>query len=180
MGRIVIICLAVLTMPVVVFTTLAKAQQMGPIEAAMAAAAGPEFCPRTPCPGFADIKGLKRSVSPNVPKPAGQLKPGPFPPQPYQSSRSEPRASAQTDLPPLKTNVGKTPSSLNLSGDDKVRAPRPDLGAYSPQLEARAFRMFPSGSQEQERQQWMADQEQRAIANDINRTKPLLYPVTGR
>jgi hypothetical protein len=176
MGRIIIICLAVLTMQVVVFTTLAKAQQTGPIEAAMAAAAGPEFCPRTPCPGFV----LKRSVSPTVPKPAGQPKTGPFPPQPYQSSRSEPRASAQTDLPSLKTNVGKTPSSLNLSGDDKVRAPRPNLGAYSPQLEARSLRMFPYGSQEQERQQWMADQEQRGIANDINRTKPLLYPVSGR
>jgi hypothetical protein len=35
-------------------------------------------------------------------------------------------------------------------------------------------------TQESERQQWMADQEQRAIANEINRTKPLLYPVSGR
>jgi hypothetical protein len=187
MGRTIIICLAVLTMPVVVFTTLAKAQQMGPIEAARAAAAGPEFCPRGPCPGFADIKVLKRSVSPNVPKPAGQPKTGPFPPQPYQSSQSRLQVAAHPrgegdayQPPPLKTNVGKTPSSLNLSGNDNVRAPQPDLGAYSPQLEARAFRMFPSGSQEQERQQWMADQEKRGIANEINRTKPLLYPVSGR
>ena len=82
--------------------------------------------------------------------------------------------------PPLKTNLGKTPSSLNLSGDDNVRVPPPDPGAYTRQLEARSLRMFPSGSQEQERQQWMAAQEQQAIANEINRTKPLLYPVTGR
>jgi hypothetical protein len=56
----------------------------------------------------------------------------------------------------------------------------PDPGAYSPKLEARSHRMFPWASQESERQQWMADQEQRAIANDINRTKPLFYTVNGR
>jgi hypothetical protein len=55
-----------------------------------------------------------------------------------------------------------------------------DLGAYSPQLEARSRRIFPWASQEQKRQQWMADQEQRAIANDINRTKPQFYPASER
>ena len=158
MGRIVIICLAVLTMPVVVFTTLAKAQQMGPIEAARAAAAGPEFCPRGPCPGFADIKVLKRSVSPKVRKPAGQPKTGPFPPQPYQHARSEPQTAGQAQPP-----AGYRPPAY-----------QPDPGAYGPALEARSRRIFPWISQESERQQWMADQEQRAIANDINRTKPLL------
>jgi hypothetical protein len=77
---------------------------------------------------------------------------------------------------PLPTNMPwlqKHPSTLN-------NAPEPDPGAYSPQLEARSLRMFPWASQEQQRQQWMADQEQRAIANDINRSKSLLYPVSGR
>jgi hypothetical protein len=66
-----------------------------------------------------------------------------------------------------------------LSGDDDIRAPHPDSGAYSPQIEARAWRMFPSADQKEERERWMAEQEQRAIANDINSTKPLMYPVSG-
>jgi hypothetical protein len=197
MRRIITLSLAVLTTPVVVLSPQAKAQQANlsqaqrqqaifrqTQDAAMAAAAGPEFCRRGPCPGFADVAALHRSMFSKAPRPAGQAKAsGPFPPQPYQSSRSELRASAQPQSegdayqpPPLKTNIGKTPSSLNLSGDENVRAPRPDPGAYSPQLEARSLRMFPDD--EAKRQQWMADQEQRA--NEINRTKPLLYPVTGR
>jgi hypothetical protein len=185
MGRIITLSLAVLMTPLVVLSPEAKAQQATQTEAARAAAAGPEFCPRGPCPGFADVVALQRSISPKAPKPAGQPKAGPFPPQPYQPSRSELQAAARTQgegdayqPPPLKTNIGKTPSSLNLSGDDNVRVPQPYLGAYSPQLEARSSRIFPDD--EAKRQQWMADQEQRAIANDINRTKPLLYPVGGR
>lgn len=82
--------------------------------------------------------------------------------------------------PPLKSNFGKTPSTLNLSGSDNLSYAAPDVGAYSPEIEARANRMFPSMSQSQEREQWKADQEKRAIANEINRTKPLMYPVGGR
>jgi hypothetical protein len=99
------------------------------------------------------------------------------PPQPYVRPKGEGDAYVP---PPLKTNIGKTPSSLNLSGNDYIRSPQPDPGAYSPQIEARSLRMFTSSSQEQERQQWMAEQEQRAIANEINRTKPLQYPMNGR
>jgi hypothetical protein len=51
---------------------------------------------------------------------------------------------------------------------------------YSAQLEARSMRIFPLPSQEPQRQQWMADQEQKGIENEINRSKPLLYPVSGR
>jgi hypothetical protein len=52
---------------------------------------------------------------------------------------------------------------------------------YDPQLIARSYARFGHGVAENPaRQQWMADQEQRAIANDINRTKPLMYPVSGR
>jgi hypothetical protein len=162
MGRIIIICLAVITMPVVVFTTRAKTQQLTLTEAARAAAAGPEFCPRGPCPGFADIKGLERSVSPKVPKPAGQPKTGPFPPQPYQHARSElPEAAPAQQL-----------------GSSGVRV---DSAGYSAQLEARADAMFGHGQVvAPERQKWMADQEQRAIENEINRSKALLYPVGGR
>jgi hypothetical protein len=50
-------------------------------------------------------------------------------------------------------------------------------GQYSAVVEARALRMFPWASQEEERQKWMAMQEQQSIANEINRTKPLIYPT---
>lgn len=58
-----------------------------------------------------------------------------------------------------KTNFGKTPSTLNLSGSDERSAPVPDQTNYGAELEARALRMFPSVSQEAERNQWMAAQE---------------------
>jgi hypothetical protein len=55
------------------------------------------------------------------------------------------------------------------------RQPSADPGAYSPQLEARSRKIFPWMSQEAQRQQWMADQERRAIEIEISRTRPLLY-----
>jgi len=187
MGTIIItLSLAVLITPLVVLSPEAKAQQATQTEAARAATAGPEFCPRGPCPGFADVVALQRSMPPKAPKPAGQPKAGPFPPQPYQPSRSELQAAAQSKSegdayvsPPLKTNIGKTPSSLNLSGSDYAspEPPKVDLG-YTPQAVERARLMFPGDTQRQ--YQWLADQEQRAIANEINRTKPLVYPVSGR
>jgi hypothetical protein len=44
----------------------------------------------------------------------------------------------------------------------------------------RSHRIFPDFQNEPARQQWIVAQKQRAIANDINRTKPLMYPVNGR
>jgi hypothetical protein len=200
MGRIVTLSLAVTMMPMIVFLSpQAEAQQANLLQAqsqqetfrqtqdaAMAAAAGPEFCQRGACPGSADVAALHRSMPAKAPKPAGQAKAsGPFPPQPYQSSRSEPQAAAQSKgegdayVPPrLKTNFGRTPSSLNLSGNDYMQEPIPDKTGYDEKMRARAALIFPDD--EAKRQQWMADQEQRAIANDINRTKPLQYPVSGR
>jgi hypothetical protein len=106
-----------------------------------------------------------------------QMRPLPPKPKPYVIPKGEGDAYVP---PPLISNFGKTPSTLNLSGSDELSDPAPYVGAYSPQIEARANRMFPSISQQQEREQWKADQEQRAIANEINRTKPLMYPVSGR
>jgi hypothetical protein len=71
-------------------------------------------------------------------------------------------------------------SMIDLSGRPPG-SPNPyqllNEGAYSPALEARSLRIFPWASQEEERQKWMAAQEQRLIANEINRTKPLIYPA---
>lgn len=44
----------------------------------------------------------------------------------------------------------------------------------------RSHRIFPDGQNESARQQWIVAQKQRAIANEINRTKALIYPVNGR
>jgi len=44
----------------------------------------------------------------------------------------------------------------------------------------RSHRIFPDGQNESARQQWIVAQKQQAIANEINRTKPLIYPVNGR
>ena len=66
------------------------------------------------------------------------------------------------------------------SGGHYLGAREPDKTEYGPLLEARSRKIFPLNTQEAERQQWMADQEQRAIANDINRSKALIYPMSGR
>jgi type II secretory pathway pseudopilin PulG len=109
MGR--IIALAVLMTSMIVFSSpqtkaqqanLSQAQRQQAIfrqtqDSAMAAAAGPEFCQRGPCPGFENVAALHRSMFSKAPKPAGQSKAsGPFPPQPYQPSRSELQAAAQS------------------------------------------------------------------------------------
>jgi hypothetical protein len=183
MGRTITLSLAVLMTPVIVFVNpVSKAQQADfrrTQDAAMTAAAGPEF-QRT---GVATAGPVARPL--NHPQSSG-----PFPPQPYQSARSELQPAAQT--PSRVVHTGQ-PQVADVAEADQASQPgqfdtrghslgaqEPDLGAYSPQLEARSRRIFPSVGQEAERQQWMADQEQRAIANEINRTKPLLYPVSGR
>ena len=96
MGRIITLSLAVLMTPVIVLspeaeaqpTNLSQAQKEQPDvhqaleESAYAAAAGPEFCRRGPCPGFADVAALHRSMLSKAPKPASQAKTsGPFPDQ---------------------------------------------------------------------------------------------------
>jgi hypothetical protein len=188
MGRIITLSLAALMTPVVVLSPQAKAQQANlsqaqgqqaifrqTQDAAMAAAAGPEFCQRGPCPGFADVAALHRSMPSKAPKPAGQPKAsGPFPPQPYQSSRSELQAAAQRgDDAPGTVERHEYQSPIYR-------------GKLTPAqgLEKRSYAIFPRAAldpdENAKREQWMADQEQRAIANDINRTKPLLYPVSGR
>jgi hypothetical protein len=158
MKPIITLCLA---MPLMVLSLESKAQQLTPTEAARAAA----------------------------PKRAA----GPFPPQPYHSSRSGFPAAAQ---PPAPTNAAVRTDKPHVadvtqadqapqfnkfdSGGHYLGAQEPDKTEYGQLLEARSRKIFPLNTQEAERQQWMPDQEQRAIANDINRSKALLYPASGR
>ena len=92
---------------------------------------------------------------------AQQVAPAGSPPKPYQP-----------------------PSELKAPQAQQPRAWRVDDDAtgYSPQLEARANAIFGKGNigNEAARQRWMAEQEQRAIENEINRSKALVYPVGGR
>jgi hypothetical protein len=90
-----------------------------------------------------------------------------------------PEAKAQ------QTNSATGSSSQSTNSHD-VRTgswpiPRMPGTNHDPELEARAAARFGTGiSQMGDREQWMAEQEQRAIENDINRSKPLMYPVSGR
>jgi len=141
---------------------------------ALAAAAGPEF-QRT---GYATMGPSARARGFKRPQTSG-----PFAPQPYQSSRNE---LAQSQQPQQQASnqpaqrLAASPSMVDLSGRPPG-APNPyewlSEGHYSAVLEARSRRIFPWASQEEERQKWMAMQEQQSIANEINRTKPLIYPA---
>lgn len=72
---------------------------------------------------------------------------------------------AQRPAPPQKSNFGKTPSTLNLSGNDNVQPPAEDNSGIDPQLQNRANTLFPSASQGDERNRYMA--------SDIGRSEEL-------
>jgi hypothetical protein len=93
---------------------------------------------------------------------------------PEQGYLGPERRRAQTLSPSLVDLGGRRPRGAYVS-------PYADVPTnYSAQLEARSMKIFPSPSQEPQRQQWMADQEQKSIENEINRSKPLIFPVSGR
>jgi hypothetical protein len=177
MRPIITLCFAV---PLVVLGLEAKAQQLTPTEAARAAAAGPEFCPRSPCPGAVgallpgaakDIAKHSRSTSPTAQNPKTS---GPFPPQPYQHSRSEVQAAA----PAEQHGPGGDPWARQF--EEEHGPPRTKFDSIDDELEYRSHRIFPDFQNEPARQQWIMAQKQRAIANEINTSKALLYPVSGR
>jgi hypothetical protein len=90
-----------------------------------------------------------------------------------------PEAKAQQ----TNSATGHSPQSTN-SHDARTGGwpiPRTPGTNHDPELEARAAARFGTGiSQSGDREQWMAEQEQRAIENEINRSKALVYPVGGR
>jgi hypothetical protein len=187
MGRMIAIALAVLVTAIMFLSPVAKAQQADfrqAQDAAMAAAGGPDF-QRT---GLASVGIVAHPLQ-------RQQASGPFPPQPYQHSRIELQPAAQTSPPPIQT--GRTAQVADVAEADQKYKKRYDAvkaavgdflvteddirSGYDPLLIARSYARFGHGVAENPaRQQWMADQEQRAIANDINRTKPLVYPISGR
>jgi hypothetical protein len=75
-----------------------------------------------------------------------------------------------------------TPALRGAQDNSHYTGPKSEQqGRFAPELEARADRMFGKGKvYDPARIQWMAEQEQRAIANEINRSKALVYPVGGR
>lgn len=82
---------------------------------------------------------------------------------PQQPQRSAPAGQArpQAQAPAAKSTFGSTPSAIDLSDDENVRAPTPPTGQYDEETEARSTRMFPQLSQDPQRQAWMAGQEEK-------------------
>jgi hypothetical protein len=122
---------------------------------------------------------------PNAQRKAGQAKTsGLWPPNPYQPSRSEIEAiSRAQEQAAIRAARQVSPSLVDLS--DGRPAPPVELRIIvDPQLDARSKHIFPRAAldadQEALRMQWIVDHEQQATANEINRTKPLQFPVSGR
>jgi hypothetical protein len=108
-----------------------------------------------------------------------------WPPNPYQPSRSEIEAMARAkEEAAIQAARQVSPSLVDLSdGRRREAAPQTRI-IVDPQLDARSKVIFPRAAydadQEALRMQWIVDHEQQATANEINRAKPLLYPVSGR
>lgn len=82
------------------------------------------------------------------------------PPQPRQA----PTEAEQYTPPAIPSNFGKTPSTQNLSGDDNVSVQPPndyEQSNYGSELEARANRMMPGITREEDRNRFMAGEKAR-------------------
>jgi hypothetical protein len=191
MGRIITLSsLAILITPLIVLSPEVRAQQTNlsqvqrqratfrqTQDAATAAAAGHEFCPRTPCPGFTDNMAIQRSMLLMAPTLTGQAKTsGPWPPNPHQYTPSEREAMA-------RAQTGDYAPGIVERHEYQIPIYRGKL-IPAQELEKRSYEIFPRAvldvDENSKRVQWLVDQEQRAIANEINSTKPLIYPVSGR
>lgn len=83
--------------------------------------------------------------------------------QQMAGGRMQPPQPAGATPQPKQTNFGNTPSTMNLSGNQDAipDSATADNTGYDPQLVARADRMFPGITQQGQRDQWLAAQEQR-------------------
>lgn len=89
---------------------------------------------------------------------AQQQRRGPRPPRP------EPTEADGYKPAPIPSNFGKTPSTQNLSGDDNVSVQPPndyEQSNYGAELEARANRMYPGITREEERNRYMSSEKAR-------------------
>lgn len=99
-----------------------------------------------------------------------------------RATQTRPISTTPQQAPDLQVAVipaRSSPSLVDLSAYPpgyKFKPVPQDPGRYSEKLEARSHNMF-GYNREEERQKWMAEQEQREIANEINRSKPLIYPA---
>lgn len=99
------------------------------------------------------------TVGPSAPNTRAGV-PAPQAPQPTQGGSDD----TQAGPPPAQTNFGSTPSTLNLSGNTDQSPPQPPSQSnYGDELEDRSRKIFPNMSQEAQRQQWMAAQEEQQL-----------------
>lgn len=85
------------------------------------------------------------------------------PPRPQAQAPQQAPQAPQSTPQPRQTNFGQTPSTMNLSGNQDAipDSATQDRTEYDPRLTARADRMFPGITQQAQRDQWLAAQEQR-------------------
>jgi hypothetical protein len=92
---------------------------------------------------------------------------------------AQPTGQATRTVEPPARQV--SPSFIDLSDGHGSQPPPVVKIVVDPQLDARSRVIFPRAAydadQEALRMQWIVEHEQRAVANDINRTKPLVYPA---
>lgn len=99
--------------------------------------------------------------------PRPQAQPRRFP-TPKEQSQDQDSPAMQADERKIdETNFGKTPSTMNLSGSNKVQYGSMDP-PENPTLEQRAQKMFPGITQGAEAERWMAG-ERRADSDAKNR-----------
>lgn len=86
--------------------------------------------------------------------------------QAAQANRAQPAQAPQAP----KTNFGKTPSTLNLSGSDNVQPPAEDNSGIDPEIQKRANTLYPSISQQDQRNHYMGAEHSREaeMENKIN------------
>jgi hypothetical protein len=105
----------------------------------------------------------KMAVGMSAAQRRGGQPPAPAPQAPQASQDQEAETPA---APRARSNIGETPSTLNWSGTDAPLNPPDDKTDYGDELEQRAMRMFPGITQQTQRDQWMASQEDK----DLDRT----------
>jgi hypothetical protein len=134
---------------------------------------------------------LQQIVADSQPPPAGKAPdttPGKAPPKGKNEDDDESEGNTGTGT---RYRGGRDAMGRSTNPDPVARQYEDSFGPertkFDPntddELIYRANRAFPpnsSSTNPRARQEWIAAQKQRAIANEINRTKPLMYPGNGR
>lgn len=122
-------------------------------------------------------------------RPQAQARPAPAPAQSPGQVQGQGQDQDEGSEQPV-TSYGRTPSTLNLSGSDEPArgTSAAEETGYGREMEARAMRLFPWASQEAQRNQWMAAQENQEeerknkidVAGETGKQRIKVAEATGR